>query len=59
MPASMVAVVSARYTEQALERSIREEGIDQYVMLGAGMDSFAIRRTDLLRKLKVFEIDHP
>ena len=31
----------------------------QYVILGAGLDSFAWRRPDLLRCLRVFEVDHP
>jgi methyltransferase (TIGR00027 family) len=32
---------------------------DQYVMLGAGLDSFVWRRPDLLGSLHVFEVDHP
>lgn len=33
---------------------------EQYVILGAGLDSFAWRRPDVLRHgLRVFEIDHP
>jgi methyltransferase (TIGR00027 family) len=31
----------------------------QYVMLGAGLDSFAWRRPDLLGAVRVFEVDHP
>jgi methyltransferase (TIGR00027 family) len=31
----------------------------QYVILGAGLDSFAWRRPDLLRSVRVFEVDHP
>ena len=34
-------------------------GTDQYVLLGAGLDSFAWRRPDVLRRAKVFEVDHP
>jgi len=33
-------------------------GVDQYVILGAGLDSFAYRRGDLLDRLRVFEVDH-
>jgi O-methyltransferase involved in polyketide biosynthesis len=29
------------------------------VILGAGLDSFAYRRRDLLDRLRVFEVDHP
>ena len=48
----------ARWNESTLETSI-EDGIGQYVILGAGLDSFALRRTDLLDRLRVIEIDHP
>jgi len=58
MPASMCVVMRARYAEQALERAV-EEGIRQYVIIGAGMDSFAFRRSDLLETIDAFEIDHP
>ncbi len=34
-------------------------GVGQYVILGAGLDSFAYRRHDLLGRLRVFEVDHP
>jgi len=52
------AVVRHRYTEDELEKAI-ERGISQYVILGAGLDSFAYRRRDLEDKLRVFEVDHP
>ena len=31
----------------------------QYVILGAGMDTFAFRRPEMLEELEVFEVDHP
>jgi methyltransferase (TIGR00027 family) len=52
------AVVRHRYTEDELEKAL-ERGITQYVILGAGLDSFAYRRQDLENKLKVYEVDHP
>lgn len=53
------AVLSrARYVEDCLEQAIGQ-GVRQYVILGAGMDTFAFRRLDLLEQLQVFEIDHP
>lgn len=48
----------SRYTEEVLGKSIAK-GIRQYVLLGAGFDTFAFRRGDLLSKLQVYEIDHP
>lgn len=48
----------ARYTEDALEKAVKQ-GIKQYVILGAGLDSFAFRRSDLMKQLEVFEVDHP
>ncbi len=48
----------ARYAEDALEAAVMA-GSRQYVMLGAGLDSFVMRRPDLMQRLTVFELDHP
>ena len=50
--------VRARYAEDAVEQAAAD-GLGQYVILGAGLDSFAYRRADLLARLRVFEVDHP
>jgi methyltransferase (TIGR00027 family) len=34
-------------------------GVDQYVLLGAGLDTFAQRRPEIASRLRVFEIDQP
>ena len=57
-PTMMSVLIRARYSERALEAAV-ESGITQYVILGAGLDSFALRRTDLMDRLRVFEIDLP
>jgi methyltransferase (TIGR00027 family) len=51
-------VARARYAEDLLESAIRH-GVSQYVLLGAGMDSFALRRPEWAGSLTIFEIDHP
>jgi len=48
----------SRYAEDHLELAC-QQGVKQYVILGAGMDTFAFRRPELLEKLRVLEIDHP
>ncbi len=48
----------ARYTEDTLEKAV-SQGVKQYVILGAGLDTFAFRRSDLMEQLEVFEVDHP
>ena len=48
----------SRYTEDMLENAI-QLGVKQYVILGAGFDTFAFRKPELLEKIKVFEVDHP
>ena len=48
----------AAYTEKALKTAILT-GTKQYVILGAGMDTFAFRETEFLSKHRVFEVDHP
>jgi methyltransferase (TIGR00027 family) len=50
--------VRSRVAENLVEQALAE-GVQQYVILGAGLDSFAYRRVDLLDRLRVFEVDHP
>jgi methyltransferase (TIGR00027 family) len=50
--------VRARFLEDLVEHAVAS-GVGQYVILGAGLDSFAYRRNDLLNRLQVFEVDHP
>jgi methyltransferase (TIGR00027 family) len=47
----------SRYTEHALARA-RDRGVRQYVILGAGLDSFGYRDRGA-DSLRVFEVDHP
>ena len=53
-----VFISRARYAEDSLEKAVKQ-GVKQYVILGAGMDTFAFRRPEMMAKLEVFEIDHP
>ncbi len=48
----------ARYTEDRLAMAV-ERGVGQYVLIGAGLDTFAFRRPDLRDRIQVFELDHP
>ncbi len=57
-PAALGTLIRARYAEQVLEAAVAA-GVTQYVIIGAGMDSFALRRSDLMQRLEVFEIDRP
>jgi methyltransferase (TIGR00027 family) len=51
-------MLRARYVEDEVETAARR-GVAQYVILGAGFDSFAYRRRDLAPSLRVFEVDYP
>jgi methyltransferase (TIGR00027 family) len=51
-------VARARFVEDLLEEQAAR-GVDQYVILGAGLDTFAQRRPELMSRLRVFEIDRP
>jgi methyltransferase (TIGR00027 family) len=52
----------SRFAEDALERAV-VAGIRQYVVLGAGLDTFAVRSALPERPidpgLRIFEVDHP
>lgn len=49
-------VMRSRYAEDQLALAV-ERGVTQYVVLGAGLDTFAYRNPH--RRLRVFEVDHP
>jgi methyltransferase (TIGR00027 family) len=51
-------VARARFIEDLVEEQ-SARGVRQYVILGAGLDTFAQRRPGLASKMKVFEIDKP
>lgn len=48
--------VRSRFTEDRLSRAIAA-GVLQYVVLGAGLDTFSLRNP--FPQLRVFEVDHP
>src|ERR1700678_2018414 len=50
--------VRSRYAEDQLAQAV-ERGIRQYVVLGAGLDTFAYRNPFQSAGLHVFEVDHP
>jgi methyltransferase (TIGR00027 family) len=51
-------VARSRYAEDELGRAIGR-GATQYVILGAGLDTFAYRNPHAAEALRVFEVDHP
>jgi methyltransferase (TIGR00027 family) len=51
-------VARGRFIEDLLEKKV-DRGVRQYVILGAGLDTFALRRPELASRLVVFEIDRP
>ena len=57
-PGEPLVLGRARYTEDKLAEGLRN-GISQYVIIGAGLDTFALRRRDLSERLQIFELDHP
>jgi methyltransferase (TIGR00027 family) len=51
-------VLRSRYAEDELAKTL-ERGVRQYVILGAGLDTFAYRITPPDSGFRVFEVDHP
>lgn len=54
--AAMVA--RARFIEDLVTEQV-ELGVTQYVILGAGLDTFAQRRPEAASRLQLFEVDQP
>jgi methyltransferase (TIGR00027 family) len=57
-PAYANVVLRSRYTEDALHDAIAR-GATQYVLIGAGFDSYALRVPQEASHIRIFEIDHP
>ncbi|MFI9045684.1 class I SAM-dependent methyltransferase [Streptomyces sp. NPDC053427] len=54
--AAMVA--RARFVDDLVTEQV-EHGVTQYVILGAGLDTFAQRRPEIASRLRLFEVDQP
>lgn len=52
-------VVRARYAEDALADLQSRQGCDRFMVLAAGLDTFALRQAALPDRVEVLEIDHP
>src|SRR3954471_21505467 len=52
------AVIRNRFAEDELAIAAMQ-GIDQYVILGAGLDTFAYRQPQYAGALHIYEVDHP
>ncbi len=50
-------VCRARFAEDVLAAGVRHRGVRQALILGAGLDTFALRNP--YPNLRVFEVDHP
>ncbi|KYQ00498.1 O-Methyltransferase involved in polyketide biosynthesis [Bacillus cereus] len=55
---SPTPLARAAYCERVLLHEITL-GTKQYVILGAGLDTFSFRHRELENKIEVFEVDHP
>lgn len=51
-------VARSRFSEDLLAQAIIN-GTQQYVLVGAGLDSFTLRLAAQYPQLKIFEVDHP
>jgi methyltransferase (TIGR00027 family) len=51
-------VARARFVEDLITEKAHQ-GVSQYVILGAGLDTFAQRRAEIASRLRVFEVDRP
>ncbi len=53
-----ISLSRSRYTEEMLKTAVKF-GVKQYVILGAGFDTFAFRNKELLNSIEIFELDFP
>lgn len=53
-----ISLSRSRYCEDMIDNAIML-GVEQYVILGAGFDTFALRKKQYSQRINVFEVDHP
>jgi methyltransferase (TIGR00027 family) len=58
VPPSGLPLARARFIEDHLHEAMAQ-GTPQFVLIGAGLDTFAQRHPELLGKVSIFELDHP
>ncbi|MFF4951382.1 class I SAM-dependent methyltransferase [Streptomyces chattanoogensis] len=51
-------VARARFIEDLITQQA-DRGVTQYIILGAGLDTFAQRRPEIASRLQIFEVDQP
>ena len=51
-------LLRSRYAEDLLADAVAQ-GVGQFVILGAGLDTFAFRQPAFARRLQIYEVDHP
>ncbi|MFD9222093.1 class I SAM-dependent methyltransferase [Streptomyces sp. NPDC060064] len=51
-------VARARFIEDLIAKQA-DRGVTQYVVLGAGLDTFAQRKPEIASRLQIFEVDQP
>jgi methyltransferase (TIGR00027 family) len=54
----LITAARSRIAEDALSRAV-EGGVRQIVILGAGLDTFALRNPHGARQIRIYEVDHP
>lgn len=57
-PFRAAILARARFIEDLVEEQVAR-GVGQYVLLGAGLDTFAQRRPEFASRLRIFELDQP
>ncbi len=57
-PAFPIVITRTRYAEDAL-MAAAARSVTQYVLIGAGFDSFCLRRPAFAEHVEIYEIDHP
>jgi methyltransferase (TIGR00027 family) len=54
----LITTARGQIAEDALSSAV-ERGIRQIVILGAGLDTFALRNPHSARQIRIYEVDHP
>lgn len=54
----LITAARSRIAEDALSAAVKR-GVRQIVILGAGLDTFALRNPHAAQQIRIYEVDHP
>lgn len=58
-PVQAQILARSRFAEDKLSERVRNGGVEQFLIVSAGLDSFSVRQPPYAAGIRIYELDHP